>query len=124
MLHEHVIILSIDTAPVPRVPDTDRITVDGLGNPDDGIFFVSAKFGYMERPNVPAALRLVDAINTEGAIDCRFRFSMAKAFANDAGVLSRAGWMSLANVREQLRKAVPEDLDWSPRIASGEQLRR
>lgn len=69
VLHEHVIILSIDTAPIPRVPDTDRITVDDLGNPDDGIFFVSARFGYMERPNVPAALRLVDAINTEVAID-------------------------------------------------------
>ncbi len=69
VLHEHVIILSIDTAPVPRVPDTDRISVDDLGNPDDGIFFISARYGYMERPNVPAALRLVDAIWTEGAID-------------------------------------------------------
>ena len=30
---------------------------------------MSARFGYMERPNVPAALRLVDPMTTEGAID-------------------------------------------------------
>jgi len=60
VLHEHVIILSIDTPPVPRVPDSERITVDDLGNANDGIIFVSARFGYMERPNVPAVLRLVD----------------------------------------------------------------
>ena len=69
VLHEHVVILSIETSPVPRVPDAERITVDDLGNPYDGIFFVSARFGYMERPNVPAALRLVDTMNTEGAIE-------------------------------------------------------
>ncbi|HTY27584.1 MAG TPA: KUP/HAK/KT family potassium transporter, partial [Mycobacterium sp.] len=69
VLHEHVIILSLDTSPVPRVPDIERITVDDLGHRDDGIFFVSARFGYMERPNVPALLRLVDPVATEGPID-------------------------------------------------------
>ena len=69
VLHEHVIIVSIETPPVPRVPDSERITVDDLGYRDDGIFFVSARYGYMERPDVPAALRLVDPIDTEGRID-------------------------------------------------------
>jgi KUP system potassium uptake protein len=69
VLHEHVIILSIDTQPVPRVTDSERITVDALGYHNDGIVFVSARFGYMERPNVPAVLRLVDPMSTEGPID-------------------------------------------------------
>lgn len=69
VLHQQVIILSIDTLPVPRVPDDERITVDDLGYHDDGIFGVSAKFGYMERPNVPAALRLIDPARIEGQID-------------------------------------------------------
>ncbi len=69
VLHEHVIIVSIDTPPVPRVSAAERITVDDLGYRDDGIFFVSARYGYMERPDVPAALRLVDPIDTEGRID-------------------------------------------------------
>ncbi len=69
VLHEHVIIVSIETPPVPRVPAEQRITVDDLGYRDDGIYFVSARYGYMERPDVPAALRLVDPIDTEGRID-------------------------------------------------------
>ena len=69
VLHEHVIIVSIDTPPVPRVPAGERISVDDLGYRDDGIFFVSARYGYMERPDVPAALALVDPIDTEGRID-------------------------------------------------------
>jgi KUP system potassium uptake protein len=69
VLHEHVIIVSVDTPPVPRVPDDERITVDDLGYRDDGIFFVSARFGYMEHPDVPAALRLVHPALTEGPID-------------------------------------------------------
>lgn len=70
VLHEHVIIVSMDTRPVPRVPDAERISVvDHLGYRDDGIFFVSASYGYMERPDVPAALRFVDPIDTEGRID-------------------------------------------------------
>lgn len=69
VLHEHVIIVSIETPPVPRVPESERIKVDDLGYRHDGIFFVSARYGYMERPDVPAALRLVDPIDTEGRID-------------------------------------------------------
>ncbi len=70
VLHEHVIIVSMDTVPVPRVSAADRISVvDHLGYRDDGIFFVAASYGYMERPDVPAALRFVDPIDTEGRID-------------------------------------------------------
>jgi KUP system potassium uptake protein len=69
VLPQHVIIVSIDTAPVPRVPDGDRITVDDLGDPDDGILYVTARFGYMEQPDVPAALSLVDPARMEGSTD-------------------------------------------------------
>ncbi len=69
VLHEHVAIVSVETPPVPRVPEHERITFDDLGFRDDGIFLVSMRFGYMERPDVPAALRTVDPALTEGAID-------------------------------------------------------
>ncbi|WP_428349201.1 potassium transporter Kup [Mycolicibacterium sp.] len=69
VLHEHVIIMSIDTMPVPRVSDDERISIDDLGYHDDGIVFVSARIGYMEQPNVPAALRIVDAMGGAGPID-------------------------------------------------------
>ncbi|TDO15081.1 KUP system potassium uptake protein [Mycobacterium sp. BK086] len=70
VVHERVIILSIVVPPLPRVPDEERITVDDLGDPDDGIYYVAAQFGYMERPDVPAALRMVDPELIGGPIDC------------------------------------------------------
>ncbi|GAA2770163.1 potassium transporter Kup [Mycolicibacterium pallens] len=66
---ERAIILSIVVPPSPRVPDAERITVDDLGDRDDGIYYIAAQFGYMERPDVPAALRLVDPDQVGGAID-------------------------------------------------------
>jgi KUP system potassium uptake protein len=67
--HEHVVILSIETEPVPRVPDQDRMAIDALGFHEDGIVHVTAKFGYMEASNVPDALRLLEPDQTEGPID-------------------------------------------------------
>lgn len=68
VLHEHVVIMSIETMPAPRVPDAERLEVDDLGSLEDGVVHVTAKFGYMERPNIPAALRLLDPKQTEGPI--------------------------------------------------------
>jgi KUP system potassium uptake protein len=42
---------------------------DDLGHRRDGIVHVVARFGYMERPNVPRALALLDPAETEGPID-------------------------------------------------------
>jgi KUP system potassium uptake protein len=67
-LHAHAVILSLQTMPVPRVPDIERVEADDLGHADDGITHVTARFGYMETPDVPAALRLLDPTKTEGPI--------------------------------------------------------
>ena len=69
VLQRNVVIISIETSPVPRLPDSERITVDDLGHPDDGIVYVVARFGYMEQPDVPVSLRLVDPALTEGPIE-------------------------------------------------------
>ncbi|MEV0335616.1 potassium transporter Kup [Nocardia sp. NPDC050717] len=67
--HQHVAIVSIATDPVPRVPAEERLTVDHLGHGDDGIVHVTARYGYMDRPDVPGVLRLLDAEATEGRLD-------------------------------------------------------
>jgi KUP system potassium uptake protein len=69
VLHAHVIVMSIDTMPVPRLSDDERTTIDELGYHQDGIIHVRACYGYMEKPNIPAALRLLDPAHTEGPID-------------------------------------------------------
>jgi KUP system potassium uptake protein len=61
ILHEQVVILAIETLPVPSVPLAERFAVDDLGYSDDGISHLTARFGYMEQPDVPAALRAAAA---------------------------------------------------------------
>jgi KUP system potassium uptake protein len=56
-LHERVVILSLETLPVPSVEASERYAVDDLGYRNDGISHLTARFGYMEQPDVPAALR-------------------------------------------------------------------
>jgi KUP system potassium uptake protein len=57
VLHEHVLILSIETLPVPYVAAEDRVVVDDLGHKDDGIVHATARFGYMQSPKIPDVLR-------------------------------------------------------------------
>jgi KUP system potassium uptake protein len=68
VLHEHVVIVTIDTSSIPRVTDSERIEIDPLGDAHDGIIHVTARFGYMETPDVPHVLRLLDPARTEGLI--------------------------------------------------------
>ena len=69
VLHEHAVILSIETPPVPYVAIEDRVVIDDLGYADDGITHVTANFGYMEDPDVPGALALAGEAGMERAID-------------------------------------------------------
>jgi KUP system potassium uptake protein len=68
-LSEHALILSIDTQPVPRVPPDERLVFDDLGYTDDGIMHASARFGYMDEPDVPKVMRQVAEADLETPID-------------------------------------------------------
>jgi KUP system potassium uptake protein len=69
VLHEHVVIVSIETQTVPYVPVGERLVIDDLGYTDDGITHVSARFGYMDDPNVPGVLRQLEAAEIECPIE-------------------------------------------------------
>ena len=69
ILHEHVLILAIETMPVPHIPAAERITIDDLGYKDDRIIHVAARFGYMDQPNVPDLLPLIRDADTESPLD-------------------------------------------------------
>ena len=68
VLHEHAVIVSVETQPTPRVDDADRTSIDDLGYAD-GVIHVTIRYGYMERPDVPAALAALDVTKTEGFVD-------------------------------------------------------
>jgi len=53
VLHDHVVVLTVTTAPKPYVPLTEQVSVEPLGS---GLFNVKVQYGFMQDPNVPDAL--------------------------------------------------------------------
>ena len=53
VLHERVILLTVVTSDVPHAHDDERLVVEPLGQ---GFFRVTLRYGFMEEPDVPAAL--------------------------------------------------------------------
>jgi len=68
VLHDHVVIVTIDTLSIPRVADSKRLEIDPLGDTHDAIIHVTARFGYMETPDVPRVLRLLEPQKTNASI--------------------------------------------------------
>ncbi|WP_375424909.1 potassium transporter Kup [uncultured Friedmanniella sp.] len=66
VLHEHVVILSVETRPVPYVAPAEQVVVDDLGYDDDGITHVQASVGYLDQPHVPRLLELA----VEAGLEC------------------------------------------------------
>ncbi len=55
VLHENIAVLSVSTAEMPRVPESDRLEIiDVTGT----VRKVIVKYGFMESPNIPKALTL------------------------------------------------------------------
>jgi KUP system potassium uptake protein len=59
VLHEQVIVLVVRTEPVPHVPDGERISMCPLGH---GLYDVTVRYGFVEEPDVPAALVQVEQL--------------------------------------------------------------
>jgi KUP system potassium uptake protein len=68
ILHETVLILSVETTPAPHVPAEERLQVDDLGYKQDRIVHVTARYGYMDQTDVPALIPLINAADPEGPV--------------------------------------------------------
>ena len=55
VLHSQVVLLTVVSEDRPRVPEQERFEVEAYG---DGFFRVVLHFGFMDEPDVPAALKL------------------------------------------------------------------
>jgi KUP system potassium uptake protein len=92
VLHDHVIVLSVETVPAPHVAEGKRVHVDTLGHKDDGISFVTAKFGYMDTINIPGLLPLIRQAGLEQPLntgDVSYFLSTIDLHAGHAPGLSR-----------------------------------
>ena len=58
VMHEHVVILTVATAPVPQVSGDEQLALDDLGH---GVCAVRLVYGFMQNPDVPDALRAAQA---------------------------------------------------------------
>jgi KUP system potassium uptake protein len=54
ILHEHVVLLTIQSTDVPTVEDDQRVRLEDLGQ---GFYRLIALYGYMETPNVPKIMK-------------------------------------------------------------------
>jgi KUP system potassium uptake protein len=55
VLHRHVVILAVRTRPVPYVASDESIEIEPAGH---GVVHVNVFYGFMQDPDVPAALEL------------------------------------------------------------------
>jgi KUP system potassium uptake protein len=79
ILHENVLIVSVETMPAPHIPEAERLQVDDLGYRDDGIIHVTARFGYMDPTNVPGLLPLIRDADVEGpAPDAKLSYFVSR----------------------------------------------
>ncbi len=62
VLHRHVVVLTVMTEPVPHVPDSRCRSVVRLA---DGVHQLTVRYGFMEDPDVPQALRAAKAEGLE-----------------------------------------------------------
>jgi KUP system potassium uptake protein len=90
-VHRSVVIMSIETERVPHVPVDERVSVDDLGYRDDGITHVTARYGFMDKIDVPATLRMA-AEDLEGELDldrASYFLSRISIVGTDAPGMSR-----------------------------------
>jgi len=62
VIHEKVILLTVLTESVPRVPDAERVTFKEL---PQGFYVMTARYGFSEDPDVPAILGRVSSPTLE-----------------------------------------------------------
>jgi KUP system potassium uptake protein len=58
VLHERVILLTVVTTDAPYVAPKDQIQIDPLG---EGFYRLTLRYGFMQEPNIPAALTNIPA---------------------------------------------------------------
>jgi KUP system potassium uptake protein len=63
VLHEHVMLLSILTEEIPQVDEKDRVRCRELGN---GLYQVTAHYGFMETPDIPSILGALGKESSNG----------------------------------------------------------
>jgi KUP system potassium uptake protein len=68
VLHEHVVIVSVATEPVPHVDRSQQVVVD-LDDAGGDVRYLTIRYGFQDKPDVPAALRRAAEQGVIGDLD-------------------------------------------------------
>ena len=83
--HQQIVFLSIQTTEEPWVEEASRVAVEALG---EGVALVKVRFGFMETPDVPAAVKASEAMGVHvDKKDLSFFVSRAHLVEGDEGGL-------------------------------------
>ncbi len=92
VLHDQVVILSVEMMPAPHIPDEQRLEIDDLGYKNDRISYVTARFGYMDHTNIPSLIPLIRGADLESSVtdgNLSYFVSRIEIVAGDAPGMSR-----------------------------------
>jgi KUP system potassium uptake protein len=107
VLHEQVVLMSILSEEVPEVPEEERVTVERL---EQGFYRVTARYGFMETPDVPEVLTIAKAQGLRArALDTTFYLGREQIIIADRARRGRE-----ASPRPGVRRA-PEPSEGAPR---------
>jgi len=94
VLHEQVLLLTVKTEQAPHVTESDRVVVDPL--PFAGFYRVTIRYGFMEDPEIPSALRLINHP------ELKFDLARTTYFLGRESLLASVTRKGMASWREQL----------------------
>ena len=93
-LHRRIASLGVRFEPVPRVPEDERVHVEHVA---DGFWHVSARYGFVEIPDLPGALALARRHGCELALDQAIYFG-----ARDTVVAGPRGQKLMSSVQRMV----------------------
>jgi KUP system potassium uptake protein len=110
ILHQHVAIMSIRTAPVPRVPEEEQVQVEELR---DGFFRVRCQHGFNQSVDVPRLTKLAAQHGLESR-EGSTTYYLGRTILTPRGHSELAGWqkrlfctMSQAGANNPLHFSIP-----------------
>jgi KUP system potassium uptake protein len=65
VLHEHVVVVSVQSENVPYVRADEQLSYDELGFGDDGIVHLTVRFGFQDEQDIPAAIKAARLLSPE-----------------------------------------------------------
>jgi KUP system potassium uptake protein len=90
VLHERVVFLTVEVRDVPWVPFTERVVSERMGH---GCWRVRARYGFMNRPDVPRVLELCGALGLEfEPMETSFFLSRQQIVPSPGGISTMARW--------------------------------